>query len=425
MDESPIKDHLPERPSIARFSGLWFLHGRLVARTKDQQVQQFFEQGDFGYVKARRQELKTICAPSSPMDSHLECSAYTRFCRGQNIMMDFSSLLTIPQPMKYREDVIKEGQIGGRCQLNKKLLKSMGQHKSPLQSWYAELEHFTELPTEPIKSGKCDVVIDKPTFLMKLDAPVSMYHHFCDFLNLYLTLHLNNTFTRDVSILMWDTNSYLSNFQITWQAFTKNPLLYLGPYKGKKVCFKDVVFPLLPRMIFGLYYNMPLIPGCHSSGLIHAFSRHILHNLNIHRTYQGTKIQVTLISRKTSFRKILNEDEVTHNTDILVGMHGAGLTHMLFLPDWGSVFEIYHCDDRNCYSDLARLRGVQYITWEKEDKVHPQDEGHHPSLGAHAKFTNYRFDVKEFLRLLNQAVEYVQSHHRYQQSIHYIPHDEL
>ncbi|UYV74181.1 EOGT [Cordylochernes scorpioides] len=221
------------------------------------------------------------------------------------------------------------------------------------------------------------------------------------------------------------------------------------------VCFKDVVFPLLPRMIFGLYYNMPLvgIPGCHSSGLIHAFSRHILHNLNIHRTYQGTKIQVTLISRKTSFRKILNEDElieaanrnpllsmkkvvyenlsfqsqlqVTHNTDILVGMHGAGLTHMLFLPDWGSVFEIYHCDDRNCYSDLARLRGVQYITWEKEDKVHPQDEGHHPSLGAHAKFTNYRFDVKEFLRLLNQAVEYVQSHHRYQQSIHYIPHDEL
>ncbi|UYV74182.1 EOGT [Cordylochernes scorpioides] len=217
------------------------------ARTKDQQVQQFFEQGDFGYVKARRQELKTICAPSSPMDSHLECSAYTRFCRGQNIMMDFSSLLTIPQPMKYREDVIKEGQIGGRCQLNKKLLKSMGQHKSPLQSWYAELEHFTELPTEPIKSGKCDVVIDKPTFLMKLDAPVSMYHHFCDFLNLYLTLHLNNTFTRDVSILMWDTNSYLSNFQITWQAFTKNPLLYLGPYKGKKSSQSDISLPLDPR----------------------------------------------------------------------------------------------------------------------------------------------------------------------------------
>ena len=24
-------------------------------------------------------------------------------------------------------------------------------------------------------------------------------------------------------------------------------------------------------------------------------------------------------------------------------MHGAGLTHLLFLPDWASVFEMYVC----------------------------------------------------------------------------------
>lgn len=42
--------------------------------------------------------------------------------------------------------------------------------------------------------------------------------------------------------------------------------------------------------------------------------------------------------------------QVTQNTDILIGMHGAGLTHLLFQPDWGVVFELYalfhlsHCN---------------------------------------------------------------------------------
>ena len=52
----------------------------------------------------------------------------------------------------------------------------------------------------------------------------------------------------------------------------------------------------------------------------------------------------------------------THNSDIFIGMHGAGLTHLLFLPDWGAVFELYACDDDDCYYNLARLRGVKYLT---------------------------------------------------------------
>lgn len=36
---------------------------------------------------------------------------------------------------RYRDDVIREGQVGGYCKLNKELLRDQGQHKSPLQSW--------------------------------------------------------------------------------------------------------------------------------------------------------------------------------------------------------------------------------------------------------------------------------------------------
>lgn len=41
---------------------------------------------------------------------------------------------------------------------------------------------------------------------------------------------------------------------------------------------------------------------------------------------------------KTDFVEQL---KIVQNTDILIGMHGAGLTHMLFLPAWAAVFEVY------------------------------------------------------------------------------------
>lgn len=111
---------------------------------------------------------------------------------------------------------------------------------------------------------------------------------------------------------------------------------------------------------------------------------------------------------------------------MLIGMHGAGLTHLLFLPNWACLFELYNCEDPNCYKDLARLRGVHYVTWEHRDLVYPQDEGHHPDGDAHAKFTNYRFDADEFERLLAQAATAVRAHKDYKQATAALAqHDEL
>merc|ERR1719300_2246526 len=94
-------------------------------------------------------------------------------------------------------------------------------------------------------------------------------------------------------------------------------------------------------------------------------------------------MRVTMISRNTRTRRLLNEQELvaalektglyqvtvaqyspkvpftsqlqlTHNTDILIGLHGAGLTHLLFLPDWAHVVELYNCDDPGCYKVVFR-----------------------------------------------------------------------
>ncbi|CAH0603178.1 unnamed protein product [Chrysodeixis includens] len=410
-------------------------------KSKEAQYDTFYTQADFGYVKEQIDDLMVMCEASYPDDTSLECSKYLRFCRGRNMMLNFTGLVGRGDNLRYKMDILGPGQIGGYCNFYPERLKKESEHMSALQSWAPELIHFVKTPQKPIVSGMCDVVIHKPTYIMKLDATVNMYHHFCDFFNLYASLHVNSThpttFSKDNHILVWETFTYESAFKDAFKAFTDNPIWDLKTFRGKVVCFKNVVLPLVPRMIFGLYYNTPLIYGCERSGLFHAFSKHIIHSLDIKlQPRTSDKVRVTLLSRGTTYRSILNEKaivdalnkvegyevqrvvydktvpflrqlEITHNTDVLIGMHGAGLTHLLFLPDWAAVFEVYNCEDPNCYLDLTRLRGLKYVTWEDKTKLVQQDQGHGPGGGSHAKFTNYSFDVQEFLRLVEKCAKHV------------------
>nr|CAG4639012.1 EOG090X02IK [Daphnia magna]SVE82963.1 EOG090X02IK [Daphnia magna] len=429
--------------------------------SKNQQLQTFINQADFGFVKQQILSKTTMCEPTADGESLLECSSYLQFCRGKNLYLDFRDLPARKESFRYKMDVLKKGQIGGKCKLDKSRLHSEATHQSPLQSWAPEIQHFEELSDMVNEESQiCDVFIDKPTFIMKIDATVNMYHHFCDFFNLYTSLHVNGThskmFSRDINILIWETYTYHSNFGITWSAFTQNPLMNLRTFQGKRVCFREALFPLLPRMIFGLYYNTPIVWGCKESGLFHAFSKFILHRLKIPKRTAidqvvKPKIKILLLSRNTQYRRILNEQalldalrlsprqysvkrvEFTHetdfrhqlrviqDTDIFIGMHGAGLTHLLFLPDWAAVFELYNCGDEHCYADLARLRGIHYQTWTNHVKLQPQDEGHHPSDGGpHAKFTNYSFDKEEFLRIVDLAADHVANHPAYRHMLSHL-----
>jgi hypothetical protein len=71
----------------------------------------------------------------------------------------------------------------------------------------------------------------------------------------------------------------------------------------------------------------------------------------------------------------------------------------------------YNCGDEYCYKDLSHLRGVNYITWTKSTAVKPDKPGVHPtSKEPHEKFANYRFEVAEFVRLAQRAIELVRRH---------------
>lgn len=117
---------------------------------------------------------------------------------------------------------------------------------------------------------------------------------------------------------------------------------------------------------------------------------------------------------------------ISSNSDVFIGIHGAGLTHLLFLPKWASLFELYNCEDPNCYKDLARLRGVNYVTWENSSLLESVDSDYED--GSHAKFKDFRFDVAEFERLVEKSADAVRSNVQYQEYLttsHSERHEEL
>lgn len=62
------------------------------------------------------------------------------------------------------------------------------------------------------------------------------------------------------------------------------------------------------------------------------------------------------------------------NTDLLIGAHGNGLTHLLFLPDDGAILEYYEGGESAFFRFFARCRGVRYYGnshdhWERETNL--------------------------------------------------------
>lgn len=57
--------------------------------------------------------------------------------------------------------------------MEENILKSNTDHISPLQSWGPEIRNFKKLPYKPIVESHCDIVIDKPTYVLKIDAGIN------------------------------------------------------------------------------------------------------------------------------------------------------------------------------------------------------------------------------------------------------------
>jgi len=425
---------------------------------------------DFGYVKKKRGQLTNITAG-------LRCIHHLRMCHGNDIYFEFDKM----GGGVYRTDVVKK--VASVCQredksecqnedwgnkkktVNKEFIEANSDHVGALQSWGSEVKGIGSIYLPLGKKVKVDRTIDKDVIFIKIDAGINMFHHFCDFVNLYMTQHLLNEFSKDVQVVIWQTSGqYWSYFMDMINVFTKYPAIHLTSFSEKSVRFRGkVTFPLLSRQRYGLFYNTPLVPHCQGSGIFRAFSEHVKHRFDFPITMpEKEKCRVTFLSRGTwkkdsgiYGRLVSNEDqmlaharrffprceftkvqftkqvpfmkqmEIITKTKVFVGMHGAGLTHLLFLPDTSKVIELYNCEDRGCYRDLAYLRGIPYFTWTDvfdDPEVPPKQQGprlnpqyippgvnpidykRHAKYAENQKFWNFEFDLDNWIDLLRKAI---------------------
>ncbi|KAJ3381778.1 hypothetical protein HDU92_005127 [Lobulomyces angularis] len=107
-------------------------------------------------------------------------------------------------------------------------------------------------------------------------------------------------------------------------------------------------------------------------------------------------LQLSLILREGETRKILNEDgliemlktfsefevniyrfsqltlqkqiEIIDQTDVFITMHGAALTHLLFLKKNSFVVELFpYAFKKKIYSNLSKILSLNYLSWQNSD----------------------------------------------------------
>ena len=81
--------------------------------------------------------------------------------------------------------------------------------------------------------------------------------------------------------------------------------------------------------------------------------------------------------------------EISSSTDLWIGMHGAGMSHVTFLPRHAGVIELFQKGFKTgrpwfvCFQSIAKWRGMSYDSWENTD----------PNLDLPEDFTIVPIDV--------------------------------
>ena len=410
------------------------------AKEKNQTVS-WFSNTDFGYVLNHRREMNKYCSPNKNINdsivSSFHCTKHFTTCRGDHLY------LRVNISSSTNGKILSNDDVGGwNCDFQRKRVMQESGQEGKLQSWFNELKYYKRFLG---KTEVCSHREELQTIFVKLDTGGDMFDYFSNFVNLYATLHLNNQFSDNNKIIFWDKMPS-NRYSMVWRAFSRYPPQSIEQFHGQQVCFNKFIFALPPRMVDSLYHKTSLVEGCSKSGLYDAFSKHVLHRLGIAQLYSldlhtrtlNKLIRVIILTRPRGkpYRHLINQNELemalenhpkryfiqtidyessdnflttltcTSNADILIGLHGSGLTHALFLPDWATLIELYDCGDPK-YRNLARLRGIEYLTAPKEDSLvarssktnSTQSDAQHDD-----KMADYEVSIKKFLELFDKAV---------------------
>jgi len=86
-------------------------------------------------------------------------------------------------------------------------------------------------------------------------------------------------------------------------------------------------------------------------------------------TSTGLKVNYVILEELD----IIQQVSVIHNSSILIGNHGAGLVHLLWINPGSIVIELFPLNYKKfIYLSLSKLSGLHYISWINTQNEHTQ-----------------------------------------------------
>ncbi|KAL7139481.1 hypothetical protein ABFS83_09G054300 [Erythranthe nasuta] len=193
-------------------------------------------------------------------------------------------------------------------------------------------------------------------------------NHFHDFTDLLIPLYLTSRqFNRQVIFLVSDKRStWISKYNLVLHKLSKYEIIDTNNEENQVLCFPKTIVGLTSHKEFGID---PSIPPHYSMQDFRHFLRSTYslerESVTSTSTYNNKKPRMLIVSRKKN-RFIKNEIEVAemarkvgfdvvveemglnltvvaklvNSFDVLMGVHGAGLTNMVFLPENTVVIQI-------------------------------------------------------------------------------------
>ena len=287
-------------------------------------------------------------------------------------------------------------------------------NENHLISWYEGLRTLKRLPRKVNKTCK------KFTIMIVRYEYANIYHTLTDFYNTFLLMNFFNRTQHDTNILIVDGHPQGQLDPIWNTLFNSSVRISSLP---RRTLFTNAVWGMLG-------YNSPiLVHDLEEIPLIEEFREFFLSSYHMADSHQldCQHLSVLFIWRHDYLahprnpegvvsRKIANERELLNftkttyphfsvrgvqidqfefmhqlqlvtDTDILIGMHGAGLTHTVFLPKHATLIELipmyWAYNAHGHFEAFAKWRHLHYISWENEIDANEVEE----------KYTNIPTDV--------------------------------
>lgn len=310
-----------------------------------------------------------LCPASAPSKVHcFDSSKTNRVCAFENAMMNFKKMHKVIRPGQSSSRRFDKGFIAADC---------AGSGKTIVNFW----EGYA--PDLQATGDVCDVVIPEPVFVYSHDELRNLGHTMQDLMNVWLMFAIGGQMasTKDVSLLNVDAMRLYNNHDDRPSAFFRHHelrfkrILKAADFADKTVCFKRLLFQ--PRPVVGFVWDQWEVDvPCTFKGPSSLYQRWNLHtrmlfNSSLDKDSDGghrPAVRVLLVIRQGvggdgnehKIRNFANQPEIEATLraipdvelvvqdlgklqfeeqvrfiatmDVMVGMHGAGLSHLTHMP---------------------------------------------------------------------------------------------